>query len=63
MSQPSPLWLSDELEYLPAPVKFSHIAALHSELAAVTVAGQLYQWRWSELEAYRHPEVRALRTD
>ncbi|CAG2062350.1 unnamed protein product, partial [Timema podura] len=57
----SPLWMSDDLEFWPergtesAP-QFCLIAAMHSELIAVSVGGQLYQWRWNEAEPYRHPE-------
>jgi len=32
--------------------RFSHIAAMHSELVAVNLAGQLCQWRWSDPEPY-----------
>ncbi|PSN30861.1 hypothetical protein C0J52_20667 [Blattella germanica] len=56
----SPLWMSDELEFWPERSEvlpqFCLIAALHSELIAVTVTGQLYQWKWNEAEPYRHPE-------
>ncbi|PNF40327.1 hypothetical protein B7P43_G05782, partial [Cryptotermes secundus] len=56
----SPLWMSDELEFWPErgePVpQFSLLAALYSELIAVTSSGQLYQWKWNEPEPYRHPE-------
>ncbi|XP_069676360.1 E3 ubiquitin-protein ligase UBR5 isoform X2 [Periplaneta americana] len=56
----SPLWMSDELEFWPErgePLpQFSLLAALHSELIAVTTSGQLYQWKWNEAEPYRHPE-------
>lgn len=57
----SPLWMSDELEFWPErgePLpQFSLLAALYSELIAVTASGQLYQWKWNEAESYRHPEV------
>ncbi|XP_067014137.2 E3 ubiquitin-protein ligase UBR5 isoform X4 [Anabrus simplex] len=57
----SPLWMSDELEFWPDrgndPVPhFSLIAALHSELVAVSTSGQLYQWKWNEAEPYKHSE-------
>ena len=29
-------------------MKFSHIAALHSELIAVGLDGKLHQWKWSD---------------
>lgn len=58
----SPLWMSDELEFWPErgePLpQFGLLAALYSELIAVTVSGQLYQWKWNEAEPYRHSEVR-----
>jgi hypothetical protein len=57
----SPLWMSDELEFWPErgePLpQFSLLAALYSELIAVTSGGQLYQWKWNEAEPYRHSEV------
>jgi len=57
----SPLWMSDELEFWPErgePLpQFALLAALYSELIAVTVNGQLYQWKWNEAEPYRHSEV------
>jgi len=57
----SPLWMSDELEFWPErgePLpQFSVLAALYSELIAVTVSGHLYQWKWNEAEPYRHSEV------
>lgn len=37
--------------------KFIHIAALHSELIAVSNQGQLYQWRWADREPYVQAEV------
>lgn len=53
----SPLWLSDELEYLPCEqVKFVLIAALHSELVVVCAEGRLYQWKWSEPDVFRSVE-------
>jgi hypothetical protein len=53
--------MSDELEFWPErgePLpQFALLAALYSELIAVTVSGQLYQWKWNEAEPYRHSEV------
>ena len=55
----SPLWLGDDLEFWPdivksgAPLKFAKIAALHSELVAVSDRGHLYQWRWCDLTPFR----------
>ena len=30
-------------------LKFSHIAALHSELIAVSTDGKLHQWKWQDV--------------
>ncbi|CAH1996841.1 unnamed protein product [Acanthoscelides obtectus] len=52
-----PLWISDDLEFWPEPApKFIQIATLYSELIALSSTGQLYQWKWSEHEPYKHPE-------
>ncbi|XP_071872949.1 E3 ubiquitin-protein ligase hyd isoform X2 [Bombus fervidus] len=57
----SPLWISEELEWWHerssdlAP-RFVQIASLYSELIAVSAGGQLYQWKWSESEPYKHAE-------
>ena len=59
MAGPSPLWLGDELEFWPerpggaASLRFSCIAALHSELIAVSSSGCLYQWCWTDLSPPR----------
>ena len=31
---------------------FAHIASLYSELIAVTVSGQLCQWKWANARPY-----------
>ncbi len=54
----SPLWLGDDLEFWPEksgkePVRFVKIAALHSELIAVSANGHLYQWRWCDMTPHR----------
>lgn len=50
--------MADELEYWPdSASRFTHIVALHSELIALSTTGQLHQWRWSDPEPYRHPDV------
>lgn len=36
------------------------IVGLHSELIALSCNGQLYQWRWGDVEPYRHPEVQLI---
>ena len=37
---------------------FTHIAALYSELVAVSSGGHLCQWRWNDVEPYANLEVR-----
>lgn len=55
--------MSDDVEFWPEKdasgnsLRFVSIAALHSELIAVTASGQLHQWKWSDTEPYRHPDV------
>lgn len=54
-----PLWISDELEPWPekdVSIRFTQVAALHSEFIGVTAKGELHQWKWSEPEPYRHAE-------
>lgn len=54
-----PLWISDDLELWPerdTTLRFTQIAALHSEFIAVSTKGELHQWRWSDMEPYRHHE-------
>lgn len=66
-----PLWISDDLELWPekdAPIRFTQIAALHSEFIAISMKGELHQWRWADSEPYRnhehpsifHPKTQAL---
>lgn len=57
----SPLWISEELEWFhersgETPPKFVQIAALYSELIAVSSTGQLYQWKWADSEPYKNSE-------
>ncbi|XP_022162661.1 E3 ubiquitin-protein ligase UBR5 isoform X3 [Myzus persicae] len=64
----NPLWLSNDAEYWPEPnVKFIQIAAIHSELIALSTGGQLYQWKWEDADPYKtldnnvhHPKTNAL---
>lgn len=54
-----PLWISDDLELWPerdSPVRFTHIAALHSEFIAISNKGEIHQWRWSDSEPYKNHE-------
>ncbi|XP_068224173.1 E3 ubiquitin-protein ligase UBR5 isoform X7 [Palaemon carinicauda] len=60
---PDAIDVADSLQYWPerqgshpAP-RFLHIAALHSELVAVSTTGQVYQWRWADKDPYVHPEI------
>lgn len=56
LSQQTPLWMSDDVEFWPEPhVKFIHIAQMYSELVALSSTGQLYQWKWNEQEPFKHP--------
>ena len=52
--------MSDDVEFWPDPhAKFVYIAQMFSELIALSSTGQLYQWRWTDTEPYKHPvEVR-----
>ncbi|XP_065062827.1 E3 ubiquitin-protein ligase UBR5-like isoform X1 [Rhopilema esculentum] len=57
-------WTSTEDED-GSPLKFSQIAALHSELIAVSMDGRLHQWKWSEaaprlVTADQHSHSRAV---
>lgn len=53
----SPLWVSEELEYWDTSMKFSHMAATHSELVAVSTTGHLHQWRWADAHPYQKTDV------
>ncbi|XP_053600812.1 E3 ubiquitin-protein ligase UBR5 [Plodia interpunctella] len=53
----SPLWVSEELEYWDSNIRFTHIAATHSELVAVSTQGQLHQWRWADAHPYQRNEA------
>lgn len=54
----NPLWLSNDAEYWPEPnVKFIQIAAIHSELIALSAGGQLYQWKWEDADPYKTLDV------
>lgn len=52
------MWLSNDAEYWPEPnVKFIQIAAIHSELIALSAGGQLYQWKWEDADPYKTIDV------
>ncbi|GIX75673.1 hypothetical protein CDAR_406353 [Caerostris darwini] len=57
VSEPNPLWLCEELEFWNDKSgqykTFTKMAALQSELVAVSSTGQLCQWKWNEHEPYR----------
>ena len=58
----NPLWMSDDVEFWPEKEgaqshRFNNIAALHSELIAVSTNGQLHQWKWSETEPFKNSDV------
>ncbi|CAL4094503.1 unnamed protein product, partial [Meganyctiphanes norvegica] len=59
---PDAIDVADNLQFWPekpgspAP-RFTHIAALHSELVAVSTTGQLYQWRWADNNGYSHSDI------
>ena len=56
----NPLRLFDELEFWPDKggngigLRFTHIAAMYSELSALSATGQILSWKWSDPEPYRH---------
>ncbi|KAK1331957.1 hypothetical protein QTO34_007634 [Cnephaeus nilssonii] len=54
----SPVSLGEDLQWWPDKdgTKFICIGALYSELLAVSSKGELYQWKWSELEPYRNAQ-------
>lgn len=39
-----------------SPVRFTQIAALHSEFIAISTKGELHQWRWCDSEPYKNHE-------
>lgn len=54
----SPLGLSEELEFWPEkganPPRFTSIAAMYSELIALSTTGQIFSWKWTDPEPFRH---------
>lgn len=61
-STPEAVDVADHLQMWPSdrnsdkPPRFTHIAALHSELIAVTSSGQIHQWRWNDAAPYTSPD-------
>ncbi|XP_064596947.1 E3 ubiquitin-protein ligase UBR5-like isoform X2 [Liolophura sinensis] len=57
---PSPLVFGDELQYWlerdGSYGRFTHIGTMHSDLVAVGTNGQLYSWRWADVEPYHNAE-------
>jgi len=43
--------------------RFSHLAAMYTELVAVNLAGQLCQWRWCDPEPFTANDVRNFEND
>ncbi|XP_066269411.1 E3 ubiquitin-protein ligase UBR5-like [Branchiostoma lanceolatum] len=60
----TPLSFGEELEWWNEKAsgvpRFVHIAAMYSELIAISVSGQLYQWKWADPEPYCNPENSAV---
>ncbi|XP_058978714.1 E3 ubiquitin-protein ligase hyd isoform X2 [Musca domestica] len=66
----SPIWISEELQPWPdknGTIKFKKIAALYSEFIAISEAGELHLWRWTDTDPYKseveniyHPKTIAL---
>uniref|UniRef100_A0AAR2J8U3 E3 ubiquitin-protein ligase UBR5 n=1 Tax=Pygocentrus nattereri TaxID=42514 RepID=A0AAR2J8U3_PYGNA len=54
----SPVSLGEELQWWPDKdgTRFVSIAAMFSELVAISSKGELYQWKWSEPEPYRNAQ-------
>lgn len=50
------LYLNDKFQD-GQPMKFSQMAAMHSELVAINMSGQLCQWRWNDTDPYGNNEV------
>ena len=59
---PNPIQFGDQLQFWTDPTtdngypRFTHLAALHSELVAINVHGQLCQWNWHDEYPYQDPE-------
>ncbi|XP_037950085.1 E3 ubiquitin-protein ligase hyd isoform X2 [Teleopsis dalmanni] len=52
----SPVWISEELQPWPDKgntLRFKKIAALYSELIAISENGELHQWKWTEIEPFK----------
>ena len=71
ISQLNPLFVSEQMEYWPQnDRRFVQIASLYSELIAVSSSGQLFQWKWCEIEPFKcttadglvmyHPKMQSL---
>ncbi|CAG0886409.1 unnamed protein product [Darwinula stevensoni] len=57
-SSVSSIWFcpTEEVWTPESGVTFTHIAALHSELIAVSCDGKVHQWKWNEPSPYKQPE-------
>ena len=62
ISIPNPIQFGDQLQFWTDPTtdngypRFTHLAALHSELVAINVHGQLCQWNWHDDYPYQDPD-------
>ncbi|KAL9891475.1 E3 ubiquitin-protein ligase hyd isoform X1 [Glossina fuscipes] len=56
LTMSSPIWISEELQPWhdkSNSLRFQKIAALYSEFVAISEAGDLHQWKWTEMEPYK----------
>ena len=57
----NPIYFGEELQFWPEKEgtcpRFTHIAAMHTELVAVNVQGELCQWRWADYEPFSVNDV------
>jgi E3 ubiquitin-protein ligase EDD1 len=52
----SPVIFGEDLQFWPdrdGSARFSHIAAMHSELVAISTSGTLHQWKWMDHDPFR----------
>ena len=54
--QQSPVIFGEELHFWPdrdaSGTRFSHTAAMHSELVAISTGGTLHQWKWMDYDPF-----------
>ncbi|KAJ8321996.1 hypothetical protein KUTeg_000467 [Tegillarca granosa] len=60
----TPLYFGEELQFWndkdASGLRFTHMAAMHSELVCIGTNGQLYSWKWHDPEPYRHHDNPAI---